>query len=459
MSNIYIQEPPTSGKVVMRTTLGDIEIELWSKEAPLACRNFVQLCLEGYYDRTIFHRLVPSFVVQGGDPTGTGFGGESIYPEPFRDELHSRLRFVRRGLLAMANSGEKNSNGSQFFFTLAATPDLENKHTIFGKVVGDTIYNLLKFNDGEVDANERPVYPHKIIQTEVLTNPFPDIQPRTLKPKQDEKQIPVAAASGARATKNFGLLSFGDEAEEEEEENTAVATVFSSKPKSSHDLANDPRLSSQSVLDEEADPKGGYQRESRDIAADSVQKRNVDFSSTSVMDQAPIEVGQVTKVPTLEEAKRRAAELMDELTKPKPQSRMPEVGEKHSANGDTDATVAEYKNQLNQYESIRRKKGENREEDILKRLQNFKTILKTSMADESDLAPPPADIDLDTETGTSWMKNKLSFEEERLVLAKDASLKADDWYDLYDPRNPINRRKREGKNEESTKRKKDSVVD
>lgn len=156
----------------MVTSVGDIEIELWSKETPLACRNFLQLCLEGYYDKTIFHRLVPGFVVQGGDPTGTGFGGESVYGEPFRDEPHTRLRFVRRGLLAMANNGEKNTNTCQFFFTLAATPDLEGKHTIFGKVVGDTVYNLLKFSDCEVDANERPVHVQKIFRVEVCALAF-----------------------------------------------------------------------------------------------------------------------------------------------------------------------------------------------------------------------------------------------------------------------------------------------
>merc|ERR1712142_1359162 len=79
MSQMYIMEPPTHGKLVLRTSAGDIDIELWPKEAPLATRNFVQLCMENYYDATIFHRLVPGFIVQGGDPTGTGMGGESIF--------------------------------------------------------------------------------------------------------------------------------------------------------------------------------------------------------------------------------------------------------------------------------------------------------------------------------------------------------------------------------------------
>jgi peptidyl-prolyl cis-trans isomerase SDCCAG10 len=108
---------------------------LWSKETPKACRNFVQLCLEGYYDNTIFHRIVPGFVVQGGDPTGTGEGGESIYGEPFKDEFHQRLRFIRRGLVGMASSGA-NTNNSQFFFTLDRADELNKGHTLFGKVCG-----------------------------------------------------------------------------------------------------------------------------------------------------------------------------------------------------------------------------------------------------------------------------------------------------------------------------------
>ena len=86
-----MMEPATNGKVVLRTSAGDIDIELWSKETPLACRNFVQLCMENYYDATIFHRLVPGFIIQGGDPSGTGIGGESIFGKPFKDEIHSRV--------------------------------------------------------------------------------------------------------------------------------------------------------------------------------------------------------------------------------------------------------------------------------------------------------------------------------------------------------------------------------
>lgn len=170
MSNIYIQEPSTTGKVVLNTTVGEIEIELWTRECPKTCRNFIQLCMEGYYDGTIFHRLVKDFIVQGGDPTGTGQGGESIYGQPFKDEFNSRLRYNRRGLLGMANA-DKNDNGSQFFFTLGATPELNNKNTLFGKCVGNTLFNMLRLGESEC-VDERPIRPERIISTEVIKKKF-----------------------------------------------------------------------------------------------------------------------------------------------------------------------------------------------------------------------------------------------------------------------------------------------
>lgn len=226
-------------QVLLKTSVGDIDIELWSKEAPKTCRNFIQLCLEGYYDNTIFHRIVKGFIAQGGDPSGDGTGGESIYGEPFKDEFHQRLRFTRRGIVAMANAG-KDDNGSQFFFTMGATPELQNKHTIFGKVAGDTVFNMLKLEDGVIE-DERPEYPNKILKTEVLSNPFPDIEPRK---KKSEFAEPKKKKEKKQGVKNFKLLSFGEEAEEEEEEIAKTNVQFVGKGKSSHDVLDDPKLSS-----------------------------------------------------------------------------------------------------------------------------------------------------------------------------------------------------------------------
>lgn len=122
----------------------------------------------------------------GGDPNGDGTGGESIYGAPFKDEFHSRLRFTRRGLVASANAG-RDDNASQFFFTLGEAPELQNQHTIFGKVTGDTIYNMIKLEEGLVDHNERPMYPHKILKTTVLLNPYDDIVSRVLKKDKEGK--------------------------------------------------------------------------------------------------------------------------------------------------------------------------------------------------------------------------------------------------------------------------------
>ncbi|EPE08488.1 peptidyl-prolyl cis-trans isomerase-like 1 [Ophiostoma piceae UAMH 11346] len=119
--------------VALETSMGTITLELYTTHAPRTCKNFATLASRGYYDGTIFHRIISDFMVQGGDPTGTGRGGESIYGEKFEDEISPALKHTGAGVLSMANSGP-NTNGSQFFLTLAPTPWLDGKHTIFGRV-------------------------------------------------------------------------------------------------------------------------------------------------------------------------------------------------------------------------------------------------------------------------------------------------------------------------------------
>ncbi|KAL8849047.1 MAG: hypothetical protein Q9221_005946 [Calogaya cf. arnoldii] len=216
MSALYNVEPQPTAKVLLETTSGDILLELFAKQTPLASRNFLQLCLDGYYNGTIFHRLVPGFVVQGGDPTGTGEGGEAIYDGGlFEDEFHSRLKFNRRGLLGMANTGKKNDNGSQFFFTLGATPELQDRNTMFGRVVGDTIYNLMKMGEAELVAenSERPLYPTKITGAEILANPFEDMVKRVLLPQRSPTVTADKKDLKKKGKKKGGkvLLSFEDD--------------------------------------------------------------------------------------------------------------------------------------------------------------------------------------------------------------------------------------------------------
>lgn len=121
--------------VVLETNQGVIEIRLMPDKAPLACENFTGLIAKGYYDGIIFHRVIKDFMIQGGDPTGTGRGGTSIWGKTFQDEVHSDIMFDRPGLLAMANAGP-NTNGSQFFITTVPTPWLNMRHTIFGEIIG-----------------------------------------------------------------------------------------------------------------------------------------------------------------------------------------------------------------------------------------------------------------------------------------------------------------------------------
>jgi peptidyl-prolyl cis-trans isomerase-like 1 len=125
--------------VVMETSMGTIEIEMYRADAPKTVENFVQLAKKGYYNGIIFHRVIDNFMIQGGDPTGTGMGGESIYGAKFDDEINPKYKFDKEGILAMANAGKTRdghgTNGSQFFITLVPTPWLNGNHTIFGQVV------------------------------------------------------------------------------------------------------------------------------------------------------------------------------------------------------------------------------------------------------------------------------------------------------------------------------------
>ena len=119
--------------VELETSLGAITLELYTRHAPKACENFLLLSRRGYYNGVPVHRLIPGFLIQGGDPTGTGRGGASAWGAPFADEVGAGLAHTGAGVLSMANAGP-GTNGSQFFITLAPTPHLDGKHTIFGRV-------------------------------------------------------------------------------------------------------------------------------------------------------------------------------------------------------------------------------------------------------------------------------------------------------------------------------------
>ncbi|KKK17084.1 hypothetical protein P175DRAFT_0501848 [Aspergillus ochraceoroseus IBT 24754] len=269
MSAHYASEPAATASATLNTTFGPLHIALFATQAPLTCRNFLQHCMDNYYTGTIFHRIVPDFIIQGGDPTGTGSGGTSIYEYPefeydpeardpnekvvLSDELHSRLRFNRRGLVGMAKS-EDGSYGSQFFITLGNTErELNGQCTLFGRIEGDSIFNVLKIADAEkVEGTERPLYPVQITGCEVgeLGPLAGKVRKRQVTAtttgsgrgllKTEEKGKP--AAKKKKKTKPKGgkaLLSFGGDDDEDEEEGEEGMPIRSGKPKFNPTLVTD----------------------------------------------------------------------------------------------------------------------------------------------------------------------------------------------------------------------------
>ncbi len=160
---LLLQSNAFAGNViVLKTNQGVIEIKLWPEIAPKACENFEKLTKEGYYDEVIFHRVIKNFMIQGGDSTGTGRGGRSIWGKPFEDEVRPSVKFDQQGLLAMANAGP-NTNRSQFFITTAKTPWLNMRHTIFGEIVSG--FNIVQKIESEpVDSSSRPLSGQRIIK-------------------------------------------------------------------------------------------------------------------------------------------------------------------------------------------------------------------------------------------------------------------------------------------------------
>ncbi|KYK61018.1 putative cyclophilin E [Drechmeria coniospora] len=152
-------------EIVLDTTMGPITVELYTSHAPKTCSNFSTLVRRGYYTSTIFHRIIPDFMIQGGDPTGTGRGGASIYGDKFDDEIDPALKHTGAGVLSMANAGP-NTNGSQFFITLAPTPWLDGKHTIFGRVK-QGMSTVKRMGLVPTGAEDRPVEEVKIVGARV----------------------------------------------------------------------------------------------------------------------------------------------------------------------------------------------------------------------------------------------------------------------------------------------------
>ncbi|CDS00091.1 hypothetical protein [Sporisorium scitamineum] len=175
------------GYVRLSTNFGPLNLELHCDKAPKTCYNFLQLCKQGKYDDTIFHRNIRGFMIQGGDPTGTGRGGSSIWGHEFRDEYNEPGAFKHdsRGVLSMANKGS-GTNGSQFFITYRAVPHLDGKHTVFGRLVdGEKDKTLMALEQvPSEEGTDRPLRKIKILDVLVTADPFEKYQ---LRQKQSAK--------------------------------------------------------------------------------------------------------------------------------------------------------------------------------------------------------------------------------------------------------------------------------
>ena len=177
-------------QAIIKTNLGEIKIQLFEKQAPKTVNNFVQLAEKGYYDGVIFHRVIPDFMIQGGDPTGTGRGGKSIYGKAFEDEFSDQL-FNFTGALSMANAGP-NTNGSQFFIVsnehvpanmieqmkvvgypqeiidhyakVGGTPWLDHRHTVFGQVINgmDVVKKISQAKRDSMDKPKKDIVMEKV---------------------------------------------------------------------------------------------------------------------------------------------------------------------------------------------------------------------------------------------------------------------------------------------------------
>ncbi|TFK51959.1 cyclophilin-like protein [Heliocybe sulcata] len=441
---------PTRGRVIIETTVGEIDIELWSREAPKACRSFIALAMEGYYDGVIFHRVVPDFLVQTGDRTGTGGGGESFFGEPFEDEIHPRLKFVHRGLVGCANNGQKNSNDSQFFITLDRADELNGKHTLWGRCVGDTIFNVLKIGALELDANEKPLYPPKIKRVRIIDNPFDDIVPRIT---AEEKRVQQRAREEAQrereererrkgAKKDKKLLSFGAEEDQEEE-----PAVIKKKPIVRPDLVETPdfpNIVSDVIPLTKSAPAKSQESTEKSRKESKTDKKDGD---------------DVTKIRERHEKEKTAKGDSRQAEIEKMEAEIRKLSRRRNGEDDSDEERARKKaksksyleEELSKYSKGRglhsKKDGKKKDEgDVLAALNSFRSKLKGSFGDEEPEDKPADAEEQSAETGDTGaiaedpgmeVDDDVGFLSHKLYFPKDNTEevnKAERDYEVIDPR-------------------------
>lgn len=414
MSHVYITDPPTSGKVVVRTTHGDIDIELWCKEAPKTCRNFIQLATDGFYDNLIFHRIIKDLLVQTGDPTGDGSGGEDIYDgKSFATEHHSRIKFNYRGRVAMASN-----NGSQFFITLDKADWLTGKHCIFGKVTGDSIYNVTRMAEIETDKDDRPFDPPKVIRMDVVLSPFSDIVPRpdSKRSQQEAAKKEASAPSKPVLTRAIRaapqMLSFHDADDDEEEASISVtrAPILSksgpraaapkeiSLPELPKQKKMDSRTSALSEIEQEAE------RLRNEIRASLLQKEELGKSKFDATEHVEKELSELAPDATYMRSLRPAA----------PSTSAP-AASISALETDPNSVLDAYSSNRTKYLARKRERG-SRQSETLSRLAKFQSELRQAQKKTTGTAKQEKTTyhgqileDMDDDVSGEWKTHKLQF--------------------------------------------------
>lgn len=334
-------------------------------------------------------------------------------------------------------TNEGSENNMEFFFTLDATPELQNTHTIFGKVTGETVYNMLKLAESQIDANERPLYPHKINKVKILHNPFDDISPRIEHLKSSKDETSEKKKSKREGVKNFKLISFGDEAEQDEQEVESFPKEKNPEPAPSSSSTSSKKIKTEKVDRPESPAAAPVPtKKAEKVKEIIVEDSDSDYEATMERE----------KVAELERKKKEIQDQIKDIKKQYHKDKKEKTREKEEESQpqppSEDAAIRDY---LEEKEKYKKKKlpakGAGREDFTLSLLAKFKSkLLNAHETSEATTASTPIP---DDEEDENWLAHKLDFSESQdAVLARDASKKQDDWYDIYDPRNPLNKRKR-----------------
>lgn len=448
MSNTYNQEPQAYGHIKFKTTFGDLDIELFTKQCPKVTRNFTQLCLDGYYKHTIFERVEKDFIAIGGCKSNQNDDDDDD-DEYFPDEFHSRLRFTRRGLLATANTN-KNQNGSRFFFTLGSTPELQNKHTIFGRLKGNTVYTLVDLNECQVDEDFTPYSEQRITDVIIIENPYPELVPRVYKQNypdhnnadssESEVDNPLAGPKVEPTSKK--LIYHDDDSDDDNSEHEVEQNIII------NDKSNDEKPIKETLDDKLEKKIVQNNEESSHLILDSEAKNlAVCESSPKQLNDANAKEEKLRQIKAQIEALREQIESQTETKTLKQRS----IDRSNNKSNEVDNTSINQNTSSNDYEQPKKKiKNKERERETLELVSNFRKRLKdaskeTTKKTVKELEKSKNELDdfelelagLDRLDGDAWLKHEFNPKdnnESDLRMGKESDVKDDDWYKVEDSR-------------------------